>query len=204
MDGLHPVLSKVSRWHSFWHCHLLYEFRKEKAMHIGIITYHRALNYGSVLQAYALNKFLRNQGYQVETIDYWNEGQEKIYKRFEACNSLMALARNMQTLLYLKKVKKKEDRFSTYIKRYIPTTEQVEHNKNVLNQIAYSFDCVICGSDQIWNPYLYGVDPIWTLKFAPAGSKKIAYAPSLGISSIPNEFIIKFQENLKLNQKTTN
>lgn len=27
-------------------------------MNIGIITYHRAENYGSVLQAYALNKYI--------------------------------------------------------------------------------------------------------------------------------------------------
>lgn len=29
-------------------------------MRIGIITYHRAENYGSVLQAYALNKYIRD------------------------------------------------------------------------------------------------------------------------------------------------
>lgn len=29
-------------------------------MNIGIITYHRAENYGSVLQAYALNKYIKN------------------------------------------------------------------------------------------------------------------------------------------------
>ena len=39
-------------------------------MNIGIITYHRAENYGSVLQAYALNKYIKNinSKFHVETL----------------------------------------------------------------------------------------------------------------------------------------
>ena len=62
---------------------------------------------------------------------------------------------------------------------------------------AVNYDTFVCGSDQIWNPILYGVHPIWTMKFAPKGSKKIAYAPSLGISDIPEQYIATFKENLK-------
>ena len=53
-------------------------------MNIGIITYHRAENYGSVLQAYALNKYIKNinSKFHVETIDYYNETQEKMYNLF--------------------------------------------------------------------------------------------------------------------------
>ena len=37
---------------------------------IGIITFHCSYNYGSVLQAYALQKYLINSGYNVKIIDY--------------------------------------------------------------------------------------------------------------------------------------
>ena len=39
-------------------------------MRIGIVTFHRAVNYGAVLQAYALQKKLESYGNQVDIIDY--------------------------------------------------------------------------------------------------------------------------------------
>ena len=41
-------------------------------MNIGIFTFHRAFNYGAVLQAYGLYKWLQNSGHNVHFIDYWN------------------------------------------------------------------------------------------------------------------------------------
>ena len=37
---------------------------------IGILTYHFTNNYGGLLQAYALKKFLKNQNYNVSFINY--------------------------------------------------------------------------------------------------------------------------------------
>ncbi len=37
---------------------------------VGIITFHRAPNYGAVLQTYALQTAVQNEGYDVEVIDY--------------------------------------------------------------------------------------------------------------------------------------
>ena len=37
---------------------------------IGILTFHRAENFGAVLQAYALQQYVTNLGYDVEIIDY--------------------------------------------------------------------------------------------------------------------------------------
>ena len=49
-------------------------------MKIGILTFHRAHNYGAVLQAYALKTFLVGLGHDVKLIDYWPESHEKIYR----------------------------------------------------------------------------------------------------------------------------
>ena len=38
-------------------------------MKIGIITFHRANNFGAVLQCYALQETLRHLGYEAEVID---------------------------------------------------------------------------------------------------------------------------------------
>ena len=40
-------------------------------MKIGILTFHRALNYGAFLQAYATKSFLGSNGFDAEMVDYW-------------------------------------------------------------------------------------------------------------------------------------
>ena len=39
-------------------------------MKVGIITMHKVMNYGSILQAYATQEIVRNLGYDCELIDY--------------------------------------------------------------------------------------------------------------------------------------
>lgn len=46
---------------------------------IGIITFHRAINYGAVLQAYALSKYINDIGGNVEIIDYKSNFISKFY-----------------------------------------------------------------------------------------------------------------------------
>lgn len=51
-------------------------------MKIGILTFHRAINYGAVLQAYALQRHLENQNVEVDVIDYRSEVIEESYRLF--------------------------------------------------------------------------------------------------------------------------
>lgn len=51
-------------------------------MKFGTITYHRAVNYGAVLQTYALQKVLDKLGVDNEVIDYRADYIEWIYKPF--------------------------------------------------------------------------------------------------------------------------
>ena len=56
---------------------------------VGIITYHRSYNYGTVLQAYATAKTVYNLGYQVEIIDFENKYDKNVYKTFYWNNKKM-------------------------------------------------------------------------------------------------------------------
>lgn len=49
-------------------------------MRIGILTFHRAHNYGAVLQAFALQSLLTDLGHEVEIIDYRPDYDSKDYK----------------------------------------------------------------------------------------------------------------------------
>ena len=48
-------------------------------MKIGILTFHRAFNYGALLQCFALSKYLRMKGCNVEIIDYFPTYFRKSY-----------------------------------------------------------------------------------------------------------------------------
>ena len=54
---------------------MVFENKKmdRKKIKIGIITLHRAENYGSVLQAFALQKVLEHLNFDVEILDYHPE-----------------------------------------------------------------------------------------------------------------------------------
>ena len=43
---------------------------------LGILTFNRALNYGAVLQAYALKSVCENLGFETHIIDY-NKGEDR-------------------------------------------------------------------------------------------------------------------------------
>ena len=49
-------------------------------MKIGILTFHRAHNYGAVLQCYALQEIMRRRGHDVRVIDYRQPWIEEFYK----------------------------------------------------------------------------------------------------------------------------
>ncbi|WP_418215311.1 hypothetical protein [Blautia sp.] len=51
-------------------------------MKIGSMTFNESINYGSVLQAWALQKVLLDSGYTVEVIDYEPEAYHKLYDIF--------------------------------------------------------------------------------------------------------------------------
>ena len=49
---------------------------------IGILTFHWADNYGAVLQAYALRKYLSQNGYNAEVVNYNCKYPARIYEPF--------------------------------------------------------------------------------------------------------------------------
>ena len=49
-------------------------------MRIGIITYHRAFNYGAVLQCFALQELLKSMDHEIQVVDYRQPFIEKLYR----------------------------------------------------------------------------------------------------------------------------
>ena len=150
---------------------------------IGILTFYNSYNYGAVLQAYATQKFLEDNNYEAKFINYVNEYENKFNKLFSyrknksLKDNFIILVKNIcfGGHYYTKKC------YFDFIKQLSKTKEY----KNI-DEID-DFDILISGSDQIWNPNIYGgiMDTSFLLDFK-TNAKKISYASSFG-SYVLNE-----------------
>ena len=151
---------------------------------IATITFHRAQNYGSVLQTYALQKFIIKLGedakkdisYQV--VDLNSHSQQELYKRYKQGHGLKAVIKNIVTCLYSKSMQEKETKFATFLEKELCLTERYQNSCEVQQQLK-DIDCFIAGSDQIWNVRAKDFDDFYFLDFAK-NAKKISYAASFG------------------------
>lgn len=157
-------------------------------MKIGILTFHRAINYGAVLQAYALQEVLKEMGHNVSIIDYRPLAIEKermilsLYHFFSESN--LPLTDRLKLLIgrifSLFSRQKAIREFDIFLSSRLNVSPQVIGNK-----IPMKYDCYIFGSDQIWNPrILNGFDNVYLGQFpVDKGSVKVAYAASMGNES---------------------
>lgn len=122
-------------------------------MKIGIITFHRAFNYGALLQCYALSKYLINQGYDVEVVDYFPSYFRKSYSLgIPSLKSKNGFKNKVATLLeYILTIRTKSKRYASFKQfyDYIPLSD-TQYDEKSLNLGKYNI--VIWGSDQVWNP----------------------------------------------------
>ena len=140
-------------------------------MNCSIITIHHIHNFGSVLQAYALYRFLKDNGYNVQTIDYrppyYDSGK----------NSLKT---HLGKLLNLRAYHTRKKKFERFIREYNRLTERSFASLEALAS-AYKNDrdLFIAGGDQLWNNYHpCGNDDAYKLTFTQG--KKLAYGTSMG------------------------
>lgn len=160
-------------------------------MKIGILTFHRAINYGAFLQAFALKTFLTSLGHDVEIVDYWPEGHADAYRLFPHSWKKYSLIGKLKFLvsfiLRYGRAKKRRDKMQKLVEEYLNlTTLPLYQEAQSLN--ALSYDCIVYGSDQIWwksnIPSYLGFDPVYWGEYVPTSIKKIAYAPSMGIINL--------------------
>lgn len=154
-------------------------------MKIGILTFHRAINFGAVLQCYALYRSLSDMGHTVEVIDYRPAYIEKYRKPFYWNDfKKQGLLRKLKTLLSIPLVywKKRTSAkvFDTFINQNLKTSKVVKK----VQDIPY-FDIIFFGSDQIWSPRICeGIDPMYYGQLPKGKTKIVSYAASLGTPQV--------------------
>ena len=155
-------------------------------MKIGVLTLQLHNNFGGILQAYALQKVLKDFGHNVVLIDksrYVSLGPW--YKKYP-----IYIKRGINRFIFGKNIIVKADaeqnRFlktiAKYTEPFIEKHIRRVYTKDFSNIREQDFDVLIVGSDQVWRPkYFFSKIENAYLDFAREWKiKRIAYAASFG------------------------
>lgn len=143
-------------------------------MKIGILTHPLGVNYGGILQAYALSTFLRKQGHDVIVLNRQS--------------NLPLVKRLVKTILVaLHHPRYNNPRYKhlvSFVKKYINYSKPLSTDGQMNGFVkGNSMDAVIVGSDQVWRTsFAMGYGYNYFLDFVPSGVRKISYAASFGLS----------------------
>lgn len=171
-------------------------------MKIGILTFHRAHNYGAMLQAYALHRVLSLKGHDVEFLSYRNERIESAYKLWRwHYNGDTSIISNVKTfiaeIILFFQWKKRRRIFIAFIELFLPESKKIT-KKDIL-QKSFDYDALFFGSDQIWTArFLKRFDPIYWGEVKLKHGLKIAYAPSMELKSIDETQKVFIRKHLPL------
>ena len=165
---------------------------------INILTFYCALNYGAVLQSYALQNILLKYSDNVSILDYCPKFLLLPYmpwfKRYSIIIEFNAkYIRHAFTSIiqyYCLGYKMKLDNYQRFCKKYLRLTPLVYKDND---------DSIVClGSDQIWNPRITNWDKTYFYSNYPKGNTKvISYAASIGNDSSTEEELDFLRENIK-------
>ncbi len=143
-------------------------------MKVGILTMHKVINYGSALQAYALQRFLRDNGFENEIIDYLFSPRPQSVKDW---------IRYIVKCDFIKDIK-----FRRFWKKNYILSQKTIRKKCELSEKSCKYDIYLTGSDQVWNPNHQGDEQTFMFDFIKSPDKKIfSYASSFSTAKIPED-----------------
>ena len=157
---------------------------------VGILSlYYKNYNYGGQLQAYAMQHIISKLGYDARQICYVRPKSfliRKVYVFFKQNNSqkktLLGIYQN-RIIQKIKKVTNKSEiiqnrnnleRFDAFMLN-IPHTSV--YHTNDISAVCDMFDCLVAGSDQVWNTDQCNYD--YFFAFCQPEYPRIAYAASI-------------------------
>ena len=163
---------------------------------VGILTFHRAQNYGAVLQAYALKNILIKLNVKAEIIDYlcsymvYNKKYNFIPKKIKLF---------LQLLMKLKKYNllKKYLNFKFFQIKFLNDT--MSFSDKSICKVNKKYDLFVVGSDQVFGLRLTGFDKNYFFDFVKDKNKCCSYAASFGLSynDLTDKEKIFIKQNLK-------
>lgn len=170
-------------------------------MRISVVTLFDNGNYGSELQSIAMTLYLKNKDH--EPVLCHIKAPNKALRLLEVLVDAVILKTNTFFNAEMKKYlsdctinAEKQRSISSELREYVHSFVSrhiVSERVSRWNVPNGKFDAYICGSDQIWSAlklpicsklFLNGVSP----------NRKIAYAPSMGLDTLPTYYIKKVRK----------
>lgn len=160
---------------------------------IGLITFHDH-NYGSALQCFATQEYLKRKGIDVEVINQVPEHSlfkrysKRLWELFKMCicnplstKTILSLFKSQRSSA-LRITTNSENKIGRFNADFINNTY---HTYSGLKQLGISDEYAVffSGSDQVWNAYRIDLYNLYFLRFAPV-EKRVAWAASFGGNKI--------------------
>lgn len=159
-------------------------------MKVGILTRRAGFNLGSSLQAYAITKLFEKIGCDCKIINYDESSAHLLWRIRPFIDDIQwALFQKLSIFKSLKKYKYlyirnlQYSKFQKFEKDFLPLTSKVCRSNNDLRIAAKEFQTIVCGSDQIWSPFLFDSAFYFGFLSEKENIRTIAYAPSIGTSN---------------------
>lgn len=154
-------------------------------MKIGILTFHNAMNYGAILQCYALQSYLEaNYVADVSIINYTPEYFKKVFydpmkplSAYGVKGKIRACAKLVLRYKEMKYMSIKHRKLSKFV------NENLHISAPIVELDECNYDVFVAGSDQIWNLELLGNDKTYFLDLVKKG-KRVSYAASFKVSDV--------------------
>lgn len=180
-DSLHrkcfiPIILEEELWNSG---------KKDKAEKAAIFTFFNVdENYGQTLQAFAVQHILSSLDVDNEIINF----------------SYRAISPKKRKGLFRPGLRRRLG-FRRFIHKRLKTTVPCKTKSDISKVIkGRQINTLVCGSDQIWNFFYHRFDGDMYFANIPAlwHLRKVAYAPSMGVSRVDNEEEAKFRHQADL------
>lgn len=174
---------------------------KKEIEKVGIITLNGYHNYGNRLQNYALQEIVKKLGFEVETIiiqdmhsniNIFTNYINKISKLKKISKIYDIVKKTLINYVNRKLINKRTRKFKDFSNKYI-VEKKFNYCESDMENFTSKYNFFITGSDQVWKPTNNSRLFIYFLTFVES-SKRIAYAPSFGVTNISNKHI----ENYKI------
>lgn len=163
---------------------------------VGIITMHKVLNYGSALQAYALQSVVEKMGFRCEIIDYLypNAYHLSLRPHFPVWKRMVLW---IIQLLYGFPERRRERKFWSFYRDFFHLSAKQYRSREEIAECPPRYDIYLTGSDQVWNPKYIGRDMTFMLSFVQVDAPKVSYSSSFATDSVPREYVDLYRECLK-------
>ena len=159
---------------------------------IGILTFHNAMSYGAVLQAYALQTMVHSLGQESEIIDYMCEDIYNAHVR------IIPKTKNLKFNLKMTLMGRKRYQWRSLLRKFRKEclVESRYVTKEELEKLGKEYQMIIAGSDQVFNDVCTKFDATYFLNFVP-DEKKYTYAASFGMNRIPTDLREEYTRRLE-------